>query len=179
MGDKRGGWRSECGFWVIRWKRLWSVTFKRWTTLQGTSARTHGDTKTHTHAETTVCSYLLMSRQAGRRREQTNGRALREWNKYLPVRQQPPLSLKKVVCKRRCENTSILLNDTQTHADNNYSSVLLSVHPDSPCLYLRFLHPLIKIVFVRVENKLHQSVLSLTKDSRSENGVCLCVCQLN
>ena len=56
-----------------------------------------------------------MRRQVDRRREEVNGRVGREWNEYLPLRRQHPLSLKKVVYTRDCENTSILLNDTNKH----------------------------------------------------------------
>lgn len=117
------GVRSKGFFWVIRWKRLWSVTFKRWATPQGTSATTH--THNETHTQTTVSSYLLMNGQADRRREEVNESLGREWNKYLPLRRQPLYSLKKVVYTSDCENTSIVLNDTHKHTDINYPSVLL------------------------------------------------------
>lgn len=97
-----GGGRSEGGLGVIRRKRLWSVTFKRWATPQGTSARTH--THWNAHMKTTVSSYLLMSRQADRRREEVNGRVGREWNKYLLLRRRL-LSLWRKLCTQATVKT--------------------------------------------------------------------------
>lgn len=139
-----GGGRSGGGG-VIRWKRLWSVTFKRWATLQGTSARTH--THWNAHTQTTVSSYLLMSRQADRRREEVNGRVESEintsrWDGSL-------LSLWRKLCTQVTVKTLRYFWMTHTNTQTIiiplfYSALSFYPPPPSLCLFRSILHPLIK-----------------------------------
>lgn len=50
---------------VIRWKRLWSVTFKRWATLQGTSAKTHTHQNTRIHKQLSTPIFWWADRRTG------------------------------------------------------------------------------------------------------------------
>lgn len=73
-----------------------------------------------------------MSRRVDRRREEVNGRVGREWNEYLPLRRQRPLSLKKVVYTSDCENTSILWNDTNKRTQTIIIHLFYSFFFSSP-----------------------------------------------
>ena len=137
----RGG-----GFGVIRWKRLWSVTFKRWATLQGTSAWKH----THIEKHTNNCQLLSPDEKTGGQEERGGEWESREGVKWIPPAATAASSLSEESCvhKGLWKHLDTFEWHKQTHSDNNYSSVLPSLlfipQTALPPLFLSILHLLIK-----------------------------------